>query len=183
MTRYITNFIIVLVLCSCKDINGRIEKRDNRCDGIAISKRIFLVNNSKTQKYQYTVKSTESINDSINNYSTEQIILEPGDEKDLGCDLYYYEIKYLTSEKLQIVDSGTEKIYQYKNKTYSRNDLKKFATESKMNVDDYINEVPNLKIVPLFDTTINGNVLKYKKVFWIDSSKIISQKKHFFTSK
>jgi hypothetical protein len=99
-----------LIIVGCSRIKGKIEKRDKACDEILNSKRVFIVNKSKTEKYKFTIKSIETIDDTIKKYSTDQIILEAGDEEDLGCDFYFSDQKYLPIEKNIILGVGNDKI-------------------------------------------------------------------------
>jgi len=171
-------FSTALVFCSCKGLNGRIDIRGNGCDDVPDSKQVYLVNTSKTQKYEFTVKSIETINDTLTTYSTQIITLAPGDEEYLGCDLYYYEKKYLITEKREIINLDTSQIYQYKENLFSKKDIEEAATRNMMTIDEYIQKVPDLKMIPLYDTLINNTPLKYKKNFVVDSLKFVLQNKH-----
>ena len=131
MTRYLKIFTITLLICSCNNLKGRIEKRDNGCDGVSNSKKVFLVNDSKTELCQFTVKYIETINDKNNEYSTQLITLQPGDEKYLGCDISYSEQKYLSTKKIQLMEIDNVKMYAYNSGSFSevaglfsKNDLK-----------------------------------------------------------
>lgn len=91
--------ILCLALTSCSGMIGTIERRDKGCDeSLTDSKKIYLVNTSTSTKYQFTVKSIGTINDTIKSYGTNLFVLEPGDEKYLGCDKWLGEIKYPKKE-------------------------------------------------------------------------------------
>jgi len=130
-------------------MQGIIEKRDNECEGIVNSKNVFLVNKSKTERFTFTVKFVETVNDNTNNYTTHQFVLAPGDEVNLGCDLFFTDQKYLSINKIKLIDSSQ------------------------------IANVPQwAKLVDLHDTMINGIHLHYQKVSTFDSLKVMSQNKH-----
>ena len=87
------------MLVSCSRLSGRIENRDRGCDTTSSeSKKNYLVNSSKSVKYQFTVKTTLVIDNRTKSYSTELYTLEPGDEKYLGCDFWLSEIVYANKE-------------------------------------------------------------------------------------
>jgi len=130
-------------------MQGIIEKRDNNCEGIVNSKKVFLVNKSRTERYSFTVKFAETINDTNYNYTTHQFILAPGDEVNLGCDLFFTDQKYLSIDKINLIDSSQV-----------------------ANVPQWAN------LVDLHDTLINGVHLHYQKVSALDISKVLSQNKH-----
>lgn len=93
------HIILCLVLTSCSGINGTIERRDKGCnEALADSKKVYLVNISASTKYQFTVKSIETKNDTIKSYDTDIYVLEPGDEKYLGCDKWLGELIYPKKE-------------------------------------------------------------------------------------
>jgi hypothetical protein len=214
-------FIVVyLTIISCSGIKGKIEKRDKACDGVLNSKKVFVVNKSKTEKYKFTIKTIETIDDTIKRYSTDQIILEAGDEEDLGCDFYYSAQEYLSIEKIQVVGLEKDTIYEYGNKFYSKSEINKLVEKAKApSFDEYIayfkiKKIPQfypyekrktekenmifkdgdiravdkpdvkaaislgVETVSLFDTLINNIPLKYYKYNIIDSTKLLSQKKH-----
>jgi len=96
--RYL-HLIIWLSLFGCSNIDGSVEKRDSGCNEVdATSKKVFLVNNSTSKTYQFTVKKIEIKNDINKSYSTDLHILEPGDEIFLGCDKWLSEIEYLKKD-------------------------------------------------------------------------------------
>ena len=99
--RYL-NLIIWLGLVGCTNIDGFVEKRDSGCNELdADSKKVFLVNNSSSRTYQFTVKRIEIKNDTNKSYSTDIHILEPGDEIFLGCDRWLSDKEYFKKETRQ----------------------------------------------------------------------------------
>lgn len=86
MVRYLM-IILSCGLFSCSSFDGVIEKRDKGCNTeLPNSKKVFLVNKSSNKKYKFTIKSTETANDTSKEYSTQFVVLEPGDETYLDCD-------------------------------------------------------------------------------------------------
>lgn len=87
----ITILALVVLCSSCSELEGKIEKRN--------SNKLYLVNNSKTKEFRFTVKKTKITNDSIFEYSTSQSQLAPGDELYLGNENEVSEKQYPTIEK------------------------------------------------------------------------------------
>ncbi|MFM2337591.1 MAG: hypothetical protein RL115_784 [Bacteroidota bacterium] len=183
-------FIIVfLTLVGCAGDNGIIESRDHNCEGVLNSKRVFIVNKSKKEKYKFTVKRIEIINDTIKKYSTKIIELEPGNEEDLGCELYYSDQKYLSIEKIKILKEDT--VYKKGNIIYTKDEIKKIVEMNKeTSYNQYITQ-NKLEMLPLievtksklYDTLINNISKKYYKYETFDSTKIVNQKKHILQYK
>jgi len=88
-------FSLLIFHISCNSsLDGKIEKRQRKCGKVEESHSVYLVNASSNKKLRFTIKKTETINDTIINYVTFQEELEPGDEYELGCDKIIGESKF-----------------------------------------------------------------------------------------
>lgn len=152
---------ITFGVISCGQLSGEIDIREGRA---------FAVNNSSSKKYQFTVKCEMIKNDSICDYSSSIITLNPGDEVYLG-----------------LVDSLTEQIYSDKRDSVLKfnewKQLKKPAAQRigiKPDPSDLIENAEyqeNLSIQYHPDTFINGIRHKYwyEDTVYPDKSKPIKR--------
>jgi len=67
---------MLLIFCSCNRLDGKIDPRDKN--------KVYLVNESITKTFKFTLKTISITNDSIYNYQTKIIELAPGDEVFIG---------------------------------------------------------------------------------------------------
>lgn len=69
--------VVATAINACGNkLDGKIEIRDKN--------KVYLINQSKTKVYKFTIKTTSTTNDTIKAYKTEFVELQPGDEKYIG---------------------------------------------------------------------------------------------------
>lgn len=135
--KYIFAIALISTLYSCgNSLNGRVESRGDK---------LYLVNESKTKEFKFTVKKTEIIDDAIFNYSTRTISLSAGDERFLGY-----------------VDSVAEPMYPIIIKPI----LKKYPPNPLVGVPLHIRIPKGAMLIhpkdELRDTIINGEKFSYR---------------------
>lgn len=70
---------LLFISCSGEKLDGKIEKRDVG--------DYYIVNTSKTKAFRFTVKATETDNDSTRRYKIVFFDLAPGDEEYIGKEI------------------------------------------------------------------------------------------------
>lgn len=110
--------IILLISCG-NSINGKIENRvdngdcyyyDQNTYKIPETRSSYLINTSSNKTFEFTIKETETINDTIINYSTFKMKLSPGDERRISCT------KFLVNELYSITNESQDTLIIYQNK-------------------------------------------------------------------
>lgn len=190
MTRYII-LILSVGLFSCKSFNGSIEKRDLGCDSTIVdSKKIFLVNKSSDKKFKFTIKATKTTNEKANDYSTEFLVLEPGEEIFLGCDgkkeFLSFPKKKIPVQIDSILDVNNKSAilctyndtilkynfdwhFVYDNKEFTMTDLKEGALKSAMTISEYLRKGKILIEIPENSTDYDNSLEIYpKKTLWLN---------------
>ena len=168
-----------LMIISCKSFNGKIEKREYCDANFEKSQKLYLVNKSTNKTFRFTIRQTEIINNSLKEYSTELLTLEPGDEVYLGCEESIGVQKYNKVKIPVIIDTvvleNTPKYYTldtsiigydyypdffYKSYIYRFYEVKIAAYKRGIPIKDYVDryklymEIPTNLIVDFSDSEI-----------------------------
>ncbi len=157
-----TSYLMIILACglfSCSSFEGSIEERDHGCENeLPNSKKVFLVNESPTKKYKFTVKSTETANDTFKAYSTQFFTLEAGDEIFLGCNeklgtkafgikkipvridttMFLDNHTILCTLDTSILKSNLPLEFIYNENIIPLEDVNKAAYESQVSLSDYV---------------------------------------------
>lgn len=138
---FITTIILIV---GCSALEGKIEKRKNG--------DYYLVNTSKTKGFDFTIKTTKIVDDSIYQYSTQIITLHPGDE--ISLDENTFDTS--TFIRYPIFDTPILHLYNASELKEKIKDPDPFllGTDEKK-----YNELHKLR-----DTIINGKRLKYEYI-------------------
>jgi len=150
--------IATILFISCKNkFNGKIENRDNS---------FYLVNTSSDQAFQFTIKATETKDDTVKNYSTSLIELQPGEEKFLGKEtIQKIDDK---SEELDFLESRSIEISQPTDQEIKESEFRKEAqidTEQKISSNGINPQALAQAVRNEFDTIINGRQMMYRYVY------------------
>lgn len=185
-------FVSFIILISCKSQVGKIELRKNvilqnqifsddistePIEEIKGSEKAYLINTSFTNSYQFTIREISVIDDTLTEYQTNRILLEPGDEKLIG------ETKFLLGKKFAesiipdtVFSVGHLKkgnLYKYKNSTYTDIQVASAATKKGLSFVDYI-KMYKIKNISLAKDTIKTlakiEILDIKTKIIIDST-------------
>lgn len=144
---------VSLILLSCGNkFEGQIETRPGN--------KIYLVNQSGSKEYKFTLKTTKVTNNSTYDYNTQIIELAPGDEILIGHKNEVSAIEYTEKEEQVFIIDSMERENMHlairdKLNNTSDNEFKKaFLASVKGDID-----------IKGKDTIINGKHLKYHYSF------------------
>lgn len=189
----ITILALVVLCSSCSELEGKIEKRN--------SNKLYLVNNSKTKEFRFTVKKTKITNDSIFEYSTSQSQLAPGDELYLGNENEVSEKQYPTIEKkmLKTYEIVGEDYFEetktingiryYKDDNGDWQQIPKFDPNKKY---ESVDELPDLnkgkkitvtfddELLPIPPSRLKDTILNGKKYKYLYTSENVKDSLHPF---
>ena len=150
-------FISLLIFVSCKSHVGKIELRQNvklqypiftngntkePIEELKDSEDAYLVNTSFTNSYQFTVKEISIIDDTVLEYKTYKIILDPGDEEFIGRTKFLIGKKFsetivpdtlFSNQKVEI-----DSLYEYKNSTFTASEVANAAKKNNLSFNDFI---------------------------------------------
>lgn len=146
--KYFLYIAFVLTLCSCNKLDGKIETRDKN--------KVYLVNTSETKAYRFTLKTTSITDDSIYEYKTQLITLQPGDEMFIGSKSGVSQVEYPKKDSIVFQTHRPKRNWDFS--VYEKEAKKKDKDISQEDIEfSYAFE----KSIEGRDTVINGKQLMY----------------------
>lgn len=154
MSKILSIIALAVLLYSCgNSLDGRIETREGK---------VYLVNTSTSKEYEFTIKETIIVNDTVKNYKIHSVPVIAGGERFLGKK---DSIKPLTYPSIEVVRIKTEKPKFNPNLPYEAVindtlDLTEARNISSKKTNPFDGIAP--PFISTHDTVING----VKTIYW-----------------